>query len=254
MKLDDIIISEAIISTYTKDLLNFLDIDVAIAGAGPAGLVAAYYLAKKGKKVAIFEKKLSIGGGIWGGGIMMNYIVVQDDAKMILDEIGIKTKIYKSGYFIADSVETAAGLTFKARQAGAKIFNLISVEDVYLKENRVSGFVINWTAVEMSNLHVDPITIKAKTCIDATGHDASVVNVLVRKNKVKLNTENNQLVGEGGMWAEVGEAKIIENTREVFPGLWVAGMACNAVFGGPRMGPIFGGMLLSGKKVADSIK
>ena len=207
MKLDDIIISEAIISTYTKDLLNFLDIDVAIAGAGPAGLVAAYYLAKKGKKVAIFEKKLSIGGGIWGGGIMMNYIVVQDDAKMILDEIGIKTKIYKSGYFIADSVETAAGLTFKARQAGAKIFNLISVEDVYLKENRVSGFVINWTAVEMSNLHVDPITIKAKTCIDATGHDASVVNVLVRKNKVKLNTENNQLVGEGGMWAEVGQKK-----------------------------------------------
>jgi len=27
-------------------------------------------------------------------------------------------------------------------------------------------------------------------------------------------------------------------------------MAANAVFGAPRMGPIFGGMLLSGQKVA----
>jgi ribulose 1,5-bisphosphate synthetase/thiazole synthase len=30
-------------------------------------------------------------------------------------------------------------------------------------------------------------------------------------------------------------------------------MAANAVFGAHRMGPIFGGMLLSGKKIADEI-
>jgi len=30
-------------------------------------------------------------------------------------------------------------------------------------------------------------------------------------------------------------------------------MSANAVFGGPRMGPIFGGMLLSGKKCAEII-
>jgi hypothetical protein len=41
-----------------------------------------------------------------------------------------------------------------------------------------------------------------------------------------------------------------ENTRKVFPRLYVAGMVTNAIFGGPRMGPIFGGMLLPGEKVA----
>jgi thiamine thiazole synthase len=53
------------------------------------------------------------------------------------------------------------------------------------------------------------------------------------------------------MWAEVGEKDIVENTREVYPGLIVAGMAANAVFGSPRMGAIFGGMLLSGKRAAE---
>lgn len=37
------------------------DTVVLSAGAGPAGLTAAYYLAKKGVKTAIFERKLSVG-------------------------------------------------------------------------------------------------------------------------------------------------------------------------------------------------
>jgi len=55
------------------------------------------------------------------------------------------------------------------------------------------------------------------------------------------------------MWAEVGERALIENTKEVYPNLFVCGMAANNIYGSPRMGPVFGGMLLSGKKAASLI-
>ena len=55
------------------------------------------------------------------------------------------------------------------------------------------------------------------------------------------------------MWAEKGEKILINNTKEIYSHLYVSGMAANAVSGGPRMGPIFGGMLLSGKKAAQLI-
>jgi thiamine thiazole synthase len=44
-----------------------------------------------------------------------------------------------------------------------------------------------------------------------------------------------------------------ENTKEVYPGLFVIGMAATAAYGSHRMGPIFGGMLLSGRKAAQEI-
>ena len=55
------------------------------------------------------------------------------------------------------------------------------------------------------------------------------------------------------MWSDRAESLTLENTCEVFPGLFIAGMAANATFGAPRMGPIFGGMLLSGEKAAKEL-
>jgi thiamine thiazole synthase len=60
-------------------------------------------------------------------------------------------------------------------------------------------------------------------------------------------------VGEKSLWADVAETATLENTREVYPGVLVAGMSANAPFGNYRMGPVFGGMLLSGEKVAELI-
>jgi len=59
--------------------------------------------------------------------------------------------------------------------------------------------------------------------------------------------------GEKSAYSSIGEKLVVENSGRVVPGLYVAGMAVAALHGTPRMGPIFGGMLLSGKKVAEAI-
>ncbi|MFA6280967.1 MAG: sulfide-dependent adenosine diphosphate thiazole synthase [Candidatus Omnitrophota bacterium] len=253
MVLDEIKISRAIIESYKDKLVKALDVDVAIVGAGPAGMVCGYYLAKAGKKVVLFERKLSVGGGMWGGGIMFNEIVVQDEAKRILDEFGICNRRYDKGYYLADSIESVSTICSKAVQAGLKVFNLMSVEDVMVRNKKVTGLVLNWTAVEMAKLHVDPITMRAKVIVDATGHPAEVARIIEKKSGIKLRTKTGKTMGEQSMWADVGESTIVKNSKEICPGVYACGMCANAVFGGPRMGPVFGGMLLAGEKVAKDL-
>ncbi|MEW6351792.1 MAG: sulfide-dependent adenosine diphosphate thiazole synthase [Thermodesulfobacteriota bacterium] len=253
MKLDDIKISQAIIKRFFDKLTERLESDVVVVGGGPAGLAAAYYLAKHGKKVILLERKLSIGGGMWGGGIMFNEIVVQEEGKSILDEFGVTTIPFEAGYYTSDSVETVSTLCSRTVKTGARILNLFSAEDVMLVDGRVTGLVINWSAVEIARLHVDPITIRAKYVVDATGHAAEIANILERKSGLALLTPTGKIVGERPMHAEIGERMILENTKEFFPGVICAGMCCNAIFGAPRMGPVFGGMLLSGKKAAELV-
>ncbi|WP_297065628.1 sulfide-dependent adenosine diphosphate thiazole synthase [Thermococcus sp.] len=240
-------ISRAIIEAYFNDLLENLSLDVAIVGAGPSGMVAGYYLAKNGAKVAIFEKKLSIGGGIWGGAMGFNRIVFQEEAKEILDEFGINYRPFRNGLYVADAIETATTLASRAVKAGVKFFNMIEVEDLVVKENRVAGVVINWTPVMMTGLHVDPLTVEAKFVVDSTGHGAQISQHLLKRGMIE------RILGEGPMWAEKGEELTVKHTKEIFPGLYVTGMAANALAGAPRMGPIFGGMFLSGRKAAFEI-
>jgi len=253
-KIDEIKISKAIIENYTRDLIDATETDVAIVGAGPAGMTAAYYLAKKGVKTIIFERKLSPGGGMWGGGMMFSRIVVQNEGKEILDEFNISSDRYEEDYWVADAIESTSAIVLETIKAGARIFNLISAEDVMIREdNRISGLVLNWSAVELANLHVDPLAIRSKVVIDATGHECEICKIVRNKIGAELSTETGGVVGERSMWADIGEREILNNTREIYPGLVITGMAANAVLGSPRMGAIFGGMLLSGKRAAELI-
>jgi thiamine thiazole synthase len=251
MKLRDEKITKAIVERYLNKFIDNLNQDVIIAGAGPAGLTTAYYLARNGYNVSIFERKLSIGGGMWGGGMMFNEIVVGEDGKKILDEFDINSEKYEEGYYTADSVEAISTICSKAVKAGVKIFNCISVEDVMIDKNGVCGVVINWSSVDTAGLHVDPLSVRSKFVVEATGHPLEVLKILEKKVDGNLFTKTGKIIGEKSMNAEIGERTVVENTKEIFNNVYVVGMAANAAFGTNRMGPIFGGMLLSGKKLAD---
>jgi len=242
----EIEISRIIIEQYHSKLLGCLDNDVVVVGAGSAGLTAAYYLAKNGVKTTVLEKRLSTGGGIWGGAAGYNIIVVED--KGLLDQIGVATQ-KKGNLYTADAVEFATALGYKAKKAGAEIFTLIEAEDIILQEDCIKGVVVNSTNIRASGLLVDPFCIAGKYVIDATGHQAELVNMIRRK---KPDFHPGQLQ-EGFMDVERAEVSVVEKAGEIFPGLYVVGMSVCSVFGLPRMGPIFGGMLKSGKKVAELI-
>lgn len=246
-------VSKGIINTYFEKLEKNLELDVAIVGGGPSGIVAAYYLAKAGVRVAQFDRKLSPGGGMWGGAMMFNQIVFQEEALGIVKDFNINYKSYEDNLYVMDSIESTSALLYQAVHAGATVFNCYSVEDVVFKNNEVSGVVVNWTPVLREGLHVDPLNIMAKYVIDGTGHDSEVCKTVARKNGIRLDTETGNVIGERSLDVVAGEDEVVKGTKEIYPGLYVCGMAASAVSGTPRMGPIFGGMLMSGKKVADMI-
>ena len=239
-------ISRVITQEYYKKLTNHFENDVVIVGGGPAGLTAGYYLSKAGVKTIMLERKLTIGGGTWGGAAGFNVIVTQDNE--IPGEFKINSQ--KQGeLYMYDSIEFATALTYRAKQAGLEIFNLTDAEDIIIKSDSVEGVVVNHSAITMMKMHVDPFCIASKYVIDASGHPAEVVQMLL-KRKPDLLPKGIQ---EGFMDVDKAEAGVVEKTGELFPGLFVSGMSVCAVYGLPRMGPIFGGMLKSGKKVAEMI-
>ena len=242
---DETVICRAIIESYFERLKRCLNVDVIIVGAGPSGLTASYYLSKSGFKVCLIEKKLSLGGGIWGGGMFFNKIVVQSQALPILDDFGIGYERYDEEHYVLDAIELAGSLIREVAK-NVEVLNGVCVEDVVVRDG-VEGVVVNWSASFMSGLHVDPLVLRSRIVVDATGHDAVVCRITAKK------TNAFDVKGEGGMYADLAERLVVEKTGEVYPNLYVTGMAVASVYGLPRMGPIFGGMLLSGKKVADLI-
>jgi sulfide-dependent adenosine diphosphate thiazole synthase len=238
-------ITRAILDVFHEKLSRALTQDVLVVGAGPSGLMAAITLATRGRRVTVLEKRLAPGGGLWGGAMGMNEVVLQDEALVALEGLAVKTIPAEGGLFVVDAVGLASTLCAGALEAGATILNLVVAEDLCTAGARVVGVVANRTGLA-GNLPIDPISFRARAVVDATGHEAALVNMLQKR---RLLSEASTPLGEGCMNPEQGEAFVVDRVQEVYPGLWVTGMTVAAVYGGPRMGPIFGGMLLSGQRV-----
>ena len=93
-----------------------------------------------------------------------------------------------------------------------------------------------------------PNTINAPVIISTTGHDGpfgafSVKRLVSMKQMERLN-------GMRGLDMQSAEDAIVNNTREIVPGLIVGGMELSEIDGANRMGPTFGAMALSGVKAA----
>jgi len=243
-------ITRAILSGFIKELDEHVESDVIIVGGGPSGLMAGKELAGKGLKTLIVERNNYLGGGFWLGGYLMNKVTFRAPSQKILDELGVPYENFNKGLYVTEGPHACSKLIGSACDAGVKILNMTSVDDIVLREkNRVSGVVINWTPVSRLPREltcVDPIALESKFVIDASGHDAIVVKKLEERGLLKIT-------GMGAMWVEKSEDAVVEKTGEVHPGLIVTGMAVSTTYGLPRMGPTFGAMLLSGKKAAEIV-
>eukprot|EP01041_Mallomonas_annulata_P004160 gene4160-8268_t len=245
-------VSREMTTRYFKDLYDLAESDVIISGAGSAGLSCAYELSKhKGLKIAIIEQSVSPGGGAWLGGQLFSAMVIRKPAHEFLDELQVPYED-KGDYVVVPHAATlTATLLSKVMLSGnVKLFNATAVEDIVIKEGRVAGVVTNWAMVTRfghdTQSCMDPNVLESKVLVSACGHDgpfgASGVKRLQSLGLVS------KLPGMGALDMNTAEDAIVNNTREVVPGMILAGMEVAELDGSPRMGPTFGAMFLSGLK------
>ncbi len=248
--ISEIQVTRTIVNEFLDDFIqNILDSDIVVVGSGPCGAAAAKYAAELGHKTVMIERNLYAGGGMWQGGYLMPKNTVGAPANKILEECGVKLKETEDGLYVCDSFEMVSKMLASACDAGVKLLNSTNVDDIILKDDHVEGVVIQWfPAKHMPSFMtcMDPIAIRSKVVIDATGHDSILVK--------RLSEQRSGIPvpkGCGSLWVDEAEKQTVELTHEIYPGLIVAGMAATSTYGAPRMGPIFGGMLLAGKKAAE---
>jgi len=242
-------VTRAIFRNFIDDLEEYVSSDVLIVGAGPSGLICARELAKGGARVLLVERNNYLGGGFWIGGFLMNKLTVRAPGHTELEKLGVPLTPAGDGLYVADAPTACSKLIASACDAGVKVLNMTTVDDVVLKDGRVHGAVVNWTpvgALPRQITCVDPVSFEAGVVVDATGHDAAVAEKLADRGLIEL-------AGMGPMDADAAEDAIVENTGEIYPGLIVCGMSVSTVRGLPRMGPTFGGMLLSGLRAAEIV-
>jgi thiamine thiazole synthase len=252
-------VSRAMIKRYFDMMYERAVSDVVIVGAGSAGLSCAFHLAKNRPelKITIIEANVAPGGGAWLGGQLMTPMIVRKPADHFLSEVGVPFD--DEGPFVVvkhAALFTSTLLSRVLSFPNVVMFNATAVEDLIIRtdhhsQQRVSGVVTNWTLVALNHdtqSCMDPNTITAPIVISATGHDGPM-GAFSAKRLVSAGLLK-ELGNMRGLDMNRAEPVIVNKTREVTPGLIMAGMELSEHDGSNRMGPTFGAMMASGVKAA----
>jgi len=252
-------VSRAMIKRYFNTMYERAISDVVIVGAGSAGLSCAYRLAsdRPDLKITIIEANVAPGGGAWLGGQLMTPMVIRKPADRFLREIGVEYE--DEGAFVVvkhAALFTSTLLSKVLAMPNVVLMNATAVEDLIIHKDfegnqRVAGVVTNWTLVALNHdtqSCMDPNTITAPVIISATGHDGPM-GAFSAKRLVSAGLLK-ELGNMRGLDMNRAEPAIVNNTREVVPGLILTGMELSEHDGSNRMGPTFGAMIASGIKAA----
>ncbi|WIA36294.1 hypothetical protein OEZ86_007619 [Tetradesmus obliquus] len=254
-------VSRAMTKRYFGDLDNYAESDVVIIGAGSAGLSCAYELSKIAPdvRVAIIEQNVSPGGGAWLGGQLFSAMVVRKPADKLMAELGVEYEDEGDYVVVKHAALMTSTLLSKVLAApNVKLFNATAAEDLIIREDPsvrggkyVGGVVTNWTLVTLhhdTQSCMDPNVIEAQVVVSSCGHDGPMGAHSV-KRLAKLGMVPD-VPGMAALDMNSAEDRIVNNTREVVPGMVLCGMELSEVDGSPRMGPTFGAMFVSGQKAA----
>ncbi|KAJ7175899.1 thiazole biosynthetic enzyme [Mycena filopes] len=259
-------VSRAMIRRYFNTMYERAVSDVVIVGAGSAGLSCAYSLAtlRPDLKITIIEANVAPGGGAWLGGQLMTAMVIRKPADNFLREIGVPYE--DEGNFVVvkhAALFTSTLLSRVLALPNVVLMNATTVEDLitctdFEGQPRVAGVVTNLDARSSSvalnhdtQSCMDPATITAPVIVSACGHDGPV-GAFAAKRLVSMGFTK-ELGNMRGLDMNRSEPAIVNGTREVVPGLVMAGMELAEHDGSNRMGPTFGGMIGSGIKAAHEV-
>ncbi|TFK64635.1 Thi4-domain-containing protein [Pluteus cervinus] len=229
-------VARAMIKRYYDTLYERAISDVVIVGAGSAGLSCAWYLARSRPEV------------------------IRKPADRVLRDLGVSFE--DEGNFVVvkhAALFTSTLLSKVLAFPNVVLMNATAVEDLVIHEDlrglqRVAGVVTNWTLVAMNHdtqSCMDPNTITAPVTVSATGHDGPM-GAFSAKRLVSTGLLK-QLGNMRGLDMNRAEPAIVNGTREVAPGLVMAGMELSEHDGSNRMGPTFGAMIASGIKAAHEV-
>lgn len=205
--------------------------DVVIVGAGPAGLSAAYTLAKNGLKVVVLERgrtpgsKNLYGGRVYSKPLEEIYENFRKDAPIerwvkrerlsIMSKGELFTLEYSSQdttSFVAYLSRLTSWMAQKAEEAGAVIVTDVRVDQLYLEDGVVRGVVsgdeIMKTDVVVDAEGVNRLILERLGLVKKldTSQVALGLKQVIRLDAAKIESRLGISPGEGLAWLIIGEA------------------------------------------------